>query len=137
MKNIIIIAGLTGVGKSEIASYLQREYNAHFVVSISTRPMREGESEGNPYYFTDKDTFLSMVDSGEIFEHRSYDTLLGGNPDTWYYGCTLSEIKDNQLNVAVLDTVGAKEFYDKFGDRCTTIFVTAFKRIMEELIKQR
>jgi len=42
--------------------------NFYVVPSITTRPPRPGESEGNPYHFVSQETFERMVSQGELLE---------------------------------------------------------------------
>ena len=75
MKNdkglIIVIEGPSGVGKDAIVSGLKQKYAGMFekVPSTTTRPMRENESQGNPYFFVDEPTFKELYNSGDIFEY--------------------------------------------------------------------
>lgn len=135
---IIMICGLTATGKDFILRYIVEAYNAHPVVSYTTRPKREGEVDGVEYHFTDIEYFMDLVNSGDIFEYRTYETLVNNVKDTWYYGCTESEVRDDVLNVVVLDDVGCREFIKEFGrDRCIGILVNAHRDVMEDLCKTR
>jgi guanylate kinase len=52
---IIVLCGKSSSGKDTLASYFKTQ-GFKFVISHTTRPIRENESEGNPYYFiSDKD----------------------------------------------------------------------------------
>lgn len=56
MKPIIIaIVGASGSGKTHLSKFLHREMNIPMIVSTTTRPRREGETEGVDYFFV-KDT---------------------------------------------------------------------------------
>lgn len=128
MKNlkgqIILITGVTSSGKDETQRYLMNEYDANPIVSYTTRPMRVGEIDGVHYHFTTTEDFLNKVASGEIFEHRKYNTLINNVPNVWYYGASASEVKDDQLNVVVVDTIGVREFVEEFGkSRCVVFMV--------------
>lgn len=48
---IIAIVGASGSGKTHLSKFLQRELNIPAIVSTTTRPRREGETEGEDYYF--------------------------------------------------------------------------------------
>ena len=50
---IIVLCGKSGTGKDSLAKLVKERLNLNFVVSHTTRPMREGESNKNPYYFID------------------------------------------------------------------------------------
>ena len=48
---IIAIVGASGSGKTTLSKYLQRKYGIPAIVSTTTRPRREGEVEGEDYFF--------------------------------------------------------------------------------------
>lgn len=41
----------------------------HFVVTVTTRPIRPGEVEGLDYYFVSKSEFQNMIARNELLEH--------------------------------------------------------------------
>ena len=92
MKNkIIVLAGFSAVGKDTVADELIKQgYN--FITSHTTRPMRENESEKNPYYFIDNNKFHKMKKNNEFIEYREYNTLVNGNHETWYYAASFAEV---------------------------------------------
>ena len=52
---IVVLCGKSSSGKDTLASYFKTQ-GYKFIISHTTRPMRENESEENPYYFiSDKD----------------------------------------------------------------------------------
>lgn len=52
MKPIIIaVSGASGAGKTTLTRFLQREFDIPAIVSTTTRPKREGETEGEDYFF--------------------------------------------------------------------------------------
>lgn len=52
MKPIIIaVSGASGAGKTTLTKFLQREMHIPTIVSSTTRPRREGEVEGEDYFF--------------------------------------------------------------------------------------
>ncbi|MDL2320204.1 guanylate kinase [Alistipes sp. OttesenSCG-928-B03] len=54
MKPIIIaICGVSGSGKTYLTRYLQNELNVPAIISHTTRPRRDGETEGEDYFFID------------------------------------------------------------------------------------
>jgi len=74
--------------------------------------MRDGESQGNPYNFVTSSEFKRLIEHDFLIEHREYNTLVDGNPDTWYYGVEKSAINPSVDYVVVLDIVGLRGFKD-------------------------
>lgn len=122
--NIIVICGFSGAGKDAISNLLKERDNYNFVTSITTRPMREYESEGSPYYFlTMNENFEELIKEDKLIEYRTYNTLFNNEPRTYYYGVEKSEIEDNKKYVVVLDVVGLCEFKKYFKDRVISIYI--------------
>lgn len=113
---IVVLLGASASGKDSLAGYF-KEHGWGFVTSHTTRPMRENESQGNPYYFIDPNTMQGFINNKELIEYRVYDTILKGDPQKWYYGTHNDEIKPNEKYIVVLDLEGYKEFKHKFGSR--------------------
>ena len=68
MKNnlMMIIVGPSGVGKSTLLDRLVDEHDfIEDIITCTTRPMREGESEGHPYHFF---TYKKLIHSFKIIQ---------------------------------------------------------------------
>ncbi len=130
--DIIVLCGMSGTGKDSLAMLLSERLNYNFVISHTTRPIRENESEGSPYWFVSSEKFYDMVINNEFIEYRKYNTLLNNNPATWYYGVAKSAIKDNLKYVAVLDVGGIKDFKLHFGDRVKTFYINTDSEIRKK-----
>jgi guanylate kinase len=76
---LIVISGPSGVGKdSVVKDLLHRNDSLDFVVTATSRAMREHEQEGVDYFFKTKDEFERMIDNGEFLEHSLvYDQYKG------------------------------------------------------------
>jgi len=133
MPKIIVLAGKSASGKDTIAKIL-KEQGFHFVISHSTRPMRDGESEGDPYYFVDEETIQRMNTAGELLELRSYKTVKG----IWYYGIHKNSIKEDVPNLVVVDLQGVKDLKRIFGDENVyTIYIDVDDDIREQRARKR
>ncbi|MBR5817542.1 MAG: hypothetical protein IKY62_02735 [Clostridia bacterium] len=77
---VLIISGSAGSGKSTALTPFKSGKFEEFVFSVSatTRAPREGERDGQDYYFVTKEKFEEMLEAGELIEH----TFFNGN----YYG---------------------------------------------------
>ncbi|MCD4690034.1 guanylate kinase [bacterium] len=65
----IVISGPSGVGKSTIARVLlERDRLLAYSVSVTTRPPRRGETNGEHYEFVSEDEFAEFVAAGELAE---------------------------------------------------------------------
>lgn len=119
---ILILVGFSSVGKDTVAREIEKlGYN--FIVSTTTRPMRDGESQRNPYNFIHNDEFQKLIDSDELIEYRAYNTLVNNQPATWYYGVEKGEVDLNKDYVVVLDIVGLRGFKEYFGNHVVSFFL--------------
>lgn len=67
---LIILSSPSGAGKSTLSRRLMAwDPTLRFSVSATTRPPREGEVDGEHYYFVSKAEFQHMVENGEMLEH--------------------------------------------------------------------
>ena len=93
MAKIYVIMGKSSSGKDTVYSHLKESVSPEFntVVMYTTRPMREGESDGREYYFTDDETARRLESEGKIIELRAYNTVHG----EWKY----FTVDDGQIDV--------------------------------------
>ena len=129
---MIILMGKSGSGKNYIESKLvEMGYNR--VISTTSRPMRKGEKECIDYKYVTKDTFLKMIDNDELIEYRTYNTLVDGIPDVWYYGLTKQSFDDDKKYVLILDVNGTNEFIKCVGrDKCSVTYIECDDEVREE-----
>jgi len=117
---IIIIVAPSGTGKSTLLKSIFEKFpTLQWSVSTTTRDKRDGEVEGQDYFFTDKASFLDGVQSKEYLEWA----LVHGN----YYG-TSKKFMDDSLNrgdfvVCDLDVQGTDRVKEMYGDQAKAIFI--------------
>lgn len=83
MGKLFYIMGKSASGKDTLYQLLLRDQtlSLHHVVPYTTRPIREGEQEGEAYHFVDKAGLDQMEKHGRVIEARCYHTCHGD----WYY----------------------------------------------------
>ena len=70
---LIVISGPSGVGKKTIIKeYLKDHPNAIRCTSVTTRPQRPDEVEGEDYYFVSHEEFDQLVRSNQMLEFGYY-----------------------------------------------------------------
>lgn len=78
---LLVISGPSGAGKTSICkALLERLPNACWSVSVTTRPPRGNEVDGDSYHFVSEPEFQRMVDAGELLEHADYVGKHYGTP---------------------------------------------------------
>jgi guanylate kinase len=66
---LIVIAGPSAVGKGTLAKFIIDNYSGfHLSVSATTRAPRQGEVEGQSYFYLSDSEFDEMVSAGQMLE---------------------------------------------------------------------
>ncbi|MCZ6859699.1 MAG: guanylate kinase [Alphaproteobacteria bacterium] len=67
---MLVLSSPSGAGKTSIARALLGEDDGIAMsISVTTRPIRNGEEEGKDYFFVDAEKFTAMAKAGELLEH--------------------------------------------------------------------
>lgn len=66
--NIFIISGPSGAGEDSIINGLKKYFSVERIITNTTREIRSGESQGNPYYFIRKEEFEERKSKGDFVE---------------------------------------------------------------------
>lgn len=76
---LFVISGPSGVGKGTVKdAVLKRLNDVKVSISATTRSPREGEIEGQDYFFLRPETFQTMYEQGEFLEcAKVYDNMYG------------------------------------------------------------
>ena len=78
---MFVLSSPSGAGKTTLARELMNKVpGLQMSVSVTTRPMRPGEIEGNDYFFIDKRRFDAMVRNDELLEHAPVFDHFYGTP---------------------------------------------------------
>jgi guanylate kinase len=84
---LFVVSAASGTGKTSLVkALLDRVTNLHVSVSHTTRGQRPGELDGVHYHFTEKDSFLALVEQGGFIEYAE----VFGN----YYGTAQATVKE-------------------------------------------
>ena len=109
MGRIYYLLGKSATGKDTLyKEILKRRPKLRTVTMYTTRPIREGETDGVEYFFTDREELERQLASGKVIESRTYQTIAG--PWTYY------TVDDGQFNVADDESclmIGTLESYEK------------------------
>lgn len=116
---MIIVVGPSGVGKSSFVEKLTNENPKILdIITFTTRPMREGETEGFPYHFVSPEKFKALMSEDFFVEWAEVHGRL--------YGTPRNQIDDalqaKRPVIMDVDIQGAKIFQEKYPG-CLTLFI--------------
>lgn len=147
---LFLLLGPSGVGKGTQINLLKERHPEYiFPKSITTRKMRPGESQGNPYHFISDEEFDQHIKNGDFLEwaqvHQAarYGTLRKPIEDALQENKTVIKELDIQGLVQIQKTLDEGGF-DELKKRLRSIFImppneeTLIKRITQRSeIKER
>ena len=109
MGRIYYLLGKSATGKDTLyKEILKRRPKLRTVTMYTTRPIREGETDGVEYFFTGREELERQLASEKVIESRTYQTSAG--PWTYY------TVDDGQFDVADDESclmIGTLESYEK------------------------
>ena len=133
---LVILSGLSGSGKDTIKKELiKRMENVETLSSFTSRPMRDGEVEGEAYYFVTKDQFEEMIKKDEFYEYDIHHDN--------YYGTSIKllneKIKSGKIIVKDIDVNGTENLKKLLKDevKIITIFLRVPKKELKRRLEQR
>ena len=127
---MIIILGKTCAGKSEIQKeFIKLGYQG--LISFTTRPMRNGETNGVDYHFITVDDFMQKVKDNFFAETTSYNTVEG----VWHYASAIEDIDDNKI--CVLNPDGLRQLKEHKDLNITSIYIKVNKRTLKNSLIKR
>jgi len=117
---MLILSSPSGAGKTTIArKLLEEDGEIAMSVSVTTRPMREGEVEGRDYYFVDQAESDRMVEDNAFYE---WATVFGHS-----YGTPKAQIraglKDGRDFLFDIDWQGTQQLYQKAEVDVVRVFI--------------
>ena len=133
-KKLFILTGPSGVGKGTvIKEILGKDENIWLSISATTREPREGEKDGENYYFLSQEKFKEMIVQNLFLEWAQF----AGN----YYGTPLSsvneKIKEGFTVLLEIEVEGAKQIKEKFPNSLSIFLLPPSKVELERRIRNR
>lgn len=124
MGKIIYLMGKSSTGKDTVFKRLleDKALGLKNIVPYTTRPIRDGEKNGDEYFFTDEDGYLNLKNQGKIIEDRVYHTFHG----LWrYFTVDDGQVQDRDRNYLMIGTLESYlKLKDYFGaDRMLPVMI--------------
>lgn len=128
---IITISGTSGGGKSFLVDKILNKYsNIHEIVGVTTRPMREGETNGKSSHFYSLDYFNQLEEEGKLLLVKEFF----GNKYAWLKKDLVNKDELQIMNISYTSIQSLKEK----GLIIFSIFVRPESQaILEKMLKSR
>ena len=133
--NVIIVSAPSGSGKSTLVRLLRENVqNLVFSISYTTREPREGEHEGQDYFFVTPDDFRRRLERNEFLEHA---VVFG----THYYGTSrrfLDEARTSGKDLLLdIDVQGAAQVKKNVPDAASIFILPPSRQELEYRLRYR
>ena len=131
---LIVISGPSGVGKDAVLKSLQqRDLPLHFVVTMTSRPPRNGEVDGVDYFFVSSEKFEQMIEQDEFLEHALVYNDYKGIPKQ-----QIREAMESKLDVVLrVDVQGAQTLRNLCPDAILIFLIPTNQKEWFERLRNR
>lgn len=118
---LAVVSGFSGAGKGTLMKSLLAKYPDEYALSVSatTRGPREGEENGQEYFFLTKERFEEMIRRDELIEYACYVGNYYGTPRRY----VMEKLEAGKSVLLEIEIQGALKVKERFPDT-VMIFVT-------------
>jgi len=132
---LLIFVSFSGGGKSTIVRMLREKHpDWDFSVSCTTRPRREGETDGVHYHYITREDFERMIAEDAFAEYEEVHGDLYGTPKAPLE----KAIAENTVFLLDIDVKGALRIIQKYPEHCLSFFIDVPDlKTLEERLRKR
>lgn len=133
--NIFIISGPSGSGQDSVIEGLKDHLPIERIITTTTRDRREGETEGDPYYFVSMEEMQEMISREEMAEYaKEYNDKV--------YGVTEKELErvaslKNKIGIWRIEYKGVITAKKKFPEIKSVLIAPPSLETLRERILRR
>lgn len=116
---LYIISGPSGTGKGTICSRIMEERKLSLSISMTTRAPRDGEKDGQSYYFVTKEEFENKIKEDKMLEYaKVFDNYYGTPKDK-----VISRLERGIDVILEIDIQGGLQVRSKMPEDSVLIFI--------------
>ncbi len=132
--SLFIVAAPSGAGKTSLVNALVEQQSAiRLSVSHTTRPAREGEVNGQDYFFVSQENFAQMRDAGAFLESATvFDNSYGTSSET-----VLAQLQQGLDVILEIDWQGAEQVRRNFPESTSIFILPPSKAALEQRLRGR
>ena len=127
---LLVVSGPSGAGKGTVCKELIKR-NPHFKLSVSatTRAPREGEVDGESYFFLTRDKFKQMIGQGGFLEYAQIYSNFYGTPK----GPVMKYLEEGSDVILEIEMQGARQVKEMYPE---AVLIFVLPPSLEELKKR-
>ncbi len=131
---LVVVSGPSGSGKDTVLSLiLDKEKDLQKSISMTTREIRECETDGVDYYFVSKDYFEKQLSTKNMLESAVYNSNYYGTPkapvDKW--------LAEGKTVVLKIEVQGAEKIKKMYPESVGIFIMPPSMKILEERLRGR
>ena len=132
---LLVLSSPSGAGKTTLAKHLLSEdADIRLSVSVTTRPPRPGEVDGQDYFFIDEADFRARRDRGELLEWAKVFDRYYGTPRA----AVEKHLSDGHDLLFDIDWQGAQQISEQMDQDLVRVFVLPPSGpVLEERLRKR
>lgn len=132
--SLFIVAAPSGAGKTSLVNALvEQQTDVRLSVSHTTRAPREGEVNGQDYFFVSQDGFAQMRDANAFLESATvFDNSYGTSSET-----VLAQLQQGFDVILEIDWQGAEQVRRNFPDSTSIFILPPSKTSLEQRLRGR
>ena len=131
---LVILSGPSGSGKDTVLDCIhKRDIPIQRSISMTTRDMREGETDGVDYYFVTKEYFEKQISEKKMLESALYSSNYYGTPkgpvDRW--------LDEGKTVVLKIEVQGAEKIKKMYPESVSIFIMPPSMQILERRLRNR
>ncbi len=131
---LIVISGPSGVGKDSLLQCMEeRDCPFYFVVTVTDRPPRSDEVDGEDYFFVSTEKFERLIEKDELLEHA----VVYGQ----YKGVPKQQVREAMASgkdvVMRVDVQGAETIREVAPEAVLVFLTASSERELEQRLRNR